>query len=92
MFETLLPVMPFPKERFLNEFRRLSRHSYADNSALDRSQKGLSIEKVLEGLPKDSENRSACQSVLYTAVRQRALLQNSLRISFPAHLLTTYWR
>lgn len=55
-------------------------------------KKGLSIEKVLEGLPKDSENRSACQSVLYTAVRQRALLQNSLRISFPAHLLTTYWR
>lgn len=38
-------------------------------------KKGLSIEKVLEGLPKDSENRSACQSVLYTAVRQRALLQ-----------------
>ena len=36
-------------------------------------KKGLSIEKVLEGLPKDSENRSACQSVLYTAVRQRAL-------------------
>lgn len=30
---------------------------------------------MLEGLPKDSENRSACQSVLYTAVRQRALLQ-----------------
>lgn len=55
-------------------------------------KKGLSIEKVLEGLPKDSENRSACQSVLYTAVRQRALLQNSLRISSPAHLLTTYWR
>ncbi len=27
-------------------------------------KKGLSIEKVLEGLPKDSENRSACQSVL----------------------------
>ena len=38
-------------------------------------KKGLSIEKVLEGLPKDSENRSACQSVLYTAVRQRALLE-----------------
>ena len=38
-------------------------------------KKGLSIEKGLEGLPKDSENRSACQSVLYTAVRQRALLQ-----------------
>ena len=75
MFETLLPVTPFPKEKFLNEFCCLSCHSYTDDTALDRSQKGLSIEKVLEGLPKDSENRSACQSVLYTAVRQRALLQ-----------------
>lgn len=28
-------------------------------------KKGLSIEKVLEGLPKDSENRSACKRSVY---------------------------
>lgn len=56
-------------------------------------KKGLSIEKVLEGLPKDSENRSACQSVLYTAVRQRALLQKrSLRILSRVRLQMMYWR
>lgn len=38
-------------------------------------KKGLSIERALEGLPKDAGERSACQSILYTAVRQRALLQ-----------------
>ena len=46
-------------------------------------KKGLSIEKVLEGLPKDSENRSACQSVLYTTV-PTAAFQLSLKVqSFP---------
>ena len=41
-------------------------------------KKGLSIEKVLEGLPKDSENRSACQS--------------SLRILSRVRLQMMYWR
>ena len=55
-------------------------------------KKGLSIEKVLEGLPKDSENRSACQSVLYTAVRQRLFCKSSLRILSRVRLQMMYWR
>lgn len=38
-------------------------------------KEGLSIEKVLSTLPMDVENRSACQSILYTAVRRKALVE-----------------
>lgn len=38
-------------------------------------KKGLSIEKVLADFPGDALNRGACQSVLYSAVRRRALLK-----------------
>ena len=44
-------------------------------------KKGLSIEKVLEGLPKDSENRSACQSVLILSrVRLQMMYWRSLSL------------